>query len=76
MIRHLGCVSLVALGIVLGCLATSHQTVSARPADPESQTSDSEVVKELKEINAHLKELNGMFSSGTAKVVVVINPDK
>ena len=75
--RHFGWAMLVVAGVLLGCLLGIHQKTSAEaPADAAAEQRDDEIVKQLKQINLQLKELNTMFRSGTARVVEVINPDK
>ncbi len=75
--RHFGWAMLVAAGVLVGCVLGTYQKTSAEdPAPAETQEQDNQIVGQLKEINAQLKELNGMFRAGTAKVVVVINPGR
>ena len=73
--RHFGWAVLVAAGVLLGGVLGTHQKTNAEdPAPAETQGQDNQIVDQLKEIKAQLKELNGMLRSGSAKVTVVINP--
>jgi len=75
--RHFGWAMLVAAGVLLGCVLGTHQKTNAEgPAPAETQEQDNQIVDQLKEIKAQLKELNGMLRSGTAKVTVGINPSR
>lgn len=74
--RHFGWAMLVVAGVLFGCLLGIHQKTSAEaPTDAAAEQRDDEIVKQLKQVNLQLKELNTMFRTGTAKVVDVINPD-
>ncbi|MCE5266830.1 MAG: hypothetical protein LLG00_02970 [Planctomycetaceae bacterium] len=65
----------VAVGIALGSVAGVCEKTNAVAAPrAEQKAEESSVIGELREIKDQLKELNGMFRSGRAKVVVVINP--
>ncbi len=79
--RRFGWAMLVAVGIAIGFALGSYQrtntgiwTASAVAGDTENEETQS--VEQLKEIKAQLKEINGMFRTGTARVTVVINPAK
>ena len=50
------------------------QHLAEPAAEPEAQ--EAETLAQLKEIKAQLKEINTMFRTGTARVTVVINPDR
>ena len=73
--RHFGWAMLVAAGILLGWAFSTHQNSDAQaPAAADTQEQDNQIVDQLKDINAQLKELNGMLHSGAARVTLVINP--
>ena len=75
--RHFAWAMLVVAGVLFGCLLGDRQKTSAEaPDDTVAEGRDDEIVEQLKQINAQLKELNTMFRSGTARVVEVINPGK
>jgi|GEM_PF-3661288 len=62
-------VVLVVVGMALGLLLGGQEQTTA-------QAPTSKAAKELDgEVNAQLKELNAMFRTGNARVVVVINPE-
>jgi len=82
--RRFGWAAVVAAGMLLGFVSSSHQKTSADPpaaASAEAETQEAqeaqeaEAIEQLKEINAQLKEISTMLRTGSARVTVVINPD-
>ena len=68
---------LVVAGVLFGTLLGTHQKTGAEiPEDATAERRDDEILEQLKEVNAQLKQLNTMFRTGTARVVEVLNPDK
>lgn len=75
--RHLFWIVLVAAGLCLGfLLGGQERTIAQAPDNEASEELDDEILEQLKQVNAQLKQLNTLFRSGNARVVVVINPDK
>lgn len=77
--RHFVSAMLVVIGIVLGLTIGSHpQGDSGMPAARASDLAASgndEVVVQLKEINAQLKEIKQYMRTGAFKVIDLINAD-
>lgn len=80
--RCLGYAMLVALGIMLGVAATSHQQTQADPPsmDPAARAiadTNASALAELKEIKTQLKEINSFLKTGVIKTITtsVMNPD-
>jgi len=74
MSRCFGWAMLVAIGMVLGGAFGSYQKTAAvaqAPAGAEGD-SDADVMKELKEMNVHLKRIDNVLNSGTIKVITVM----
>ena len=77
--RRIGWAGLVAVGMVLGSVLGSYEgTRAAAPAAREVVTEepDTDMVEQLKDIKAQVKDINALLHSGTLKVIVVINPDR
>ena len=77
MIRRRVVLLLAATGILFAAMPVAFPLAKADPppvpgAGPPDQ---SEVLEQLKQINAQLQQLNAMLRSGKARVVVVLNPD-
>jgi hypothetical protein len=77
--RRFASAMLVAVGVLLGLALGSYQRsdigpAAARAADVEGPQ-DGEVVAQLKEANAQLKDINTFLRSGKLRVIDIINPD-
>ncbi len=74
MSRRIGWTLLVGANVVLWLVLSFYQMSDAAPAQPPmpfaSGEQRSEMVNQLKEINAQLKELNALLRSGELKVIV------
>jgi hypothetical protein len=77
--RHLGWALTLVAGILLGGALNSWQATGVSPAVAtavEPEQSDADVVKELREVKAEVKEINAFLRSGTLRVVNVLYPDQ
>ncbi|MBN1394354.1 MAG: hypothetical protein JW959_04980 [Pirellulales bacterium] len=73
--RNFAWMILIVAGIAFGTLLGDHPTDAQAPKEVAAERRDEEIIEQLKQVNAQLKELNTMFRTGTAKVVDVINPE-
>lgn len=69
---------LIGINVLLGCVLSFHQSSWAAPAkEPFANSVEQrgDILTELKEINAQLKEQNALLRSGV-KVIVADEPEK
>jgi hypothetical protein len=92
--RHWIWAALVAAGVAFGGVAASYQRTAAQSpaqpmadhfgrAAPDDQTTNADIVAQLKDLKDQLKDLtdqvkslNNQFQTGSAKVTVVMNPGR
>ncbi len=73
--RRFAWILLVVAGISFGCLLGGYRDSAAQPpVRAAADQREDEIVEQLKQVNAQLKELNTMFRTGKARVIEVINP--
>jgi hypothetical protein len=64
--------------MALGSLLTSYErtTMAARAADgADADDRNAEMLSQLKDIRESVKDIDTLLQTGSARVVVVINPD-
>ena len=76
MTRRAGWTWLIVANVLFCCVLSFYRATDAAPPKPRQPFANSveqrmEMIKELREINALLKEQNALLRSGEVKVVVV-----